>query len=58
MSAPAFAVTRRRQKSLHELLVRVRAAIGNELQDFIRRRRQADEIETEPSNQRHTVGLR
>ena len=54
---PAFAVVGRRQQPIDESLVSVGPAVGEEIGDFLRRRRQADEIEADPANQGRAIGL-
>ena len=49
LAAPLLAVMRRRKQPLHLLLVGVRRFVGEKRIHFLRRRRQADEIEREPA---------
>ena len=48
---PALAVARRGQQPVHQLLVGVRRAVGDEGLDLFRRRRQAVQVEGEPADQ-------
>ena len=58
MTAPAFAVVRRRQQPIDKTFVGAVGPIGHELSDLRRRRRQAREIETNAAQQRQPVGRR
>ena len=57
-SAPALAVMRRRQEAIHQLLIGVRPLVGDEGVHLFRRRRQTEQVETEPADQHSSVGLR
>ena len=52
VAAPTFAVMRRRQQPIDARFVRGRRLIREERIDLRRRRRQADEVERKPANQR------
>src|SRR5205807_8426373 len=54
---PALAVLRARKQAIHETLIRVRGFIIKKQVDFIRSRRQANQIEIEPPDQRAAVSL-
>ena len=54
----AFAVVRRREQLVDEFLVGLRRGVVQERVDLRGRRRQADEVEVEPPNQRPLVCLR
>jgi len=56
--APALAIVRRRQQAVDQPLVGVRPVIGDEAIDFLRRRRQAGQIQADPANERDPVRLR
>ena len=56
-AGPALAVVRRGEQLLHELLVSVRALVREVVVDFLRARRQADEIEVKPPTERDLVRL-
>ena len=55
---PPLAVVRRREQPVDQLLVRVRGRVVDEGLDLVRRRRQADQVEVQPADQRAPVGLR
>ena len=55
--APALAEMRRTQQPIHEPFVGVRARVVNELADFLRLRRQAEQIEAQAANQRVAIGF-
>ena len=57
MARPAFAKVRRRQETVHELLVGVRRSVTDEQADFLRLGRQAEEVERETANERRAVGF-
>ena len=56
VTAPAFAVARRGQQTVHQLLVGVGVEVADERLDFFRRRRQADQVERNPADQGAAVG--
>ncbi len=55
---PPLAVARRRQQPLHQSLVSVQTFVRQKRAHFLRRRRQADQIKTQPANQRAPVRFR
>ena len=55
MAAPALAVGRRRQQSVHQFAVRVRRFVGQESGDFIRGGRQSGEVDAYAADQRAIV---
>ena len=58
MLRPTLAESRRREQRLNQPLVGIRSGIRFELHDRLRGRRQAEEVEVQPANQRAAVGLR
>ena len=54
---PAFAVMRRSEESLHLLLVGVPAPVGKEGIDLRGRRRESDQVQAQPAEQRRAVRL-
>ena len=54
---PLLTVVRRTQQAIDYILIRFGMVVTDELFDFRRRRRQADQIEAEPANQRRSMGL-
>ena len=57
VASPLFAVARRCQQPVDQLLPSVRRLIAHKRVDFLRCRRQAVQIEGDPANQRGSVGL-
>ena len=55
VTAPALAVMRRGQQSIHDSLVRLRRPVRHEGRDLFRRRRQADQVVRRPPDQRSFV---
>ena len=55
---PALAVVRRREQPVDQLLVGVGVAVRDERVDLLRRRRQADQVEVQPADQRAAIRLR
>src|SRR5689334_17964664 len=57
MAAPTLAIVRRGEKPLDNALVSVGPRVSDEVLNFLDARRQADEIEAQPSNQRDSIRL-
>src|SRR5262249_50600411 len=53
VTAPTLAKMRRGEQTIHQSLVGVRRRVSDEFVHFLRRRRQAEKIETEPPDQCH-----
>jgi hypothetical protein len=54
---PTLAVPRRREQPVDELFVRQRVGVCDEVGDLLGRRREAGQVEVDPSNQRAPVGF-
>ena len=57
MSRPTLAVSRRREQTIDDFFISVRRNVVDKRFDFFRRRRQADQVEAEPTNQGPAIGL-
>ena len=58
VAAPTFAIVGRRQQLVDQLGQRVARVVGDELFDFLDRRRQPHQVEIEATNERPIVGPR
>ncbi len=55
--APALAERRRSEEAIDQLLVADASCVGHECVDLGGRRRQAGEVEGQPADQRHAIGI-